>query len=200
MSLQGNKTANTLIMLSAFVPNIFLTDTVMAQATAQDTLKISAKVTNPLAVTPSFSFSLNFQSFAVAGSGTFTVQPTGASTITSGITLGGAVAGTAIFKVPQSVEFTLSIPTFGSGNDIIMTNGGGGAASKEITCKSILFASRSGLSNITATLNTGSFSVTGIKVTNPAETGKMNVGASIVFGANQVVGTYQGSFILRITL
>lgn len=199
MTLQGNKTAATLVVLSAFVPNLLLTDDAMAQATAGDTMHVSAKVVNPLEVTPSVNFQLNFKSFAIKGTGSYLLMPGGTQSISNGVTVGGATAGTALIKVPQSVSFTLSIPTFQT-KSIIMTNGGGGVPSKEMTVKSILFSGKSGIAGITGTLKNGVPLLAGIKVTNPADSGRFLVGARIFFDPNQVEGTYRGTFIVRITL
>ena len=86
MTLQGNKTAATLVVLSAFVPNLLLTDDAIAQATAGDTMHLSAKVVNPLEVTPSVNFQLNFKSFAIKGTGSYLLMPGGTQSISNGVT------------------------------------------------------------------------------------------------------------------
>lgn len=199
MTLQGRNPATALVVLSAFVPNLFLVGQALAQANAQDTMNMTAKVVNPLQVSPSLNFKLNFQSFAVKGSGSFVVMPGGTSAISKGVTIGGATAGTAVLKVPQNVSFTLSVPTF-QASSVKLTFGGGGAASKEMTLKSLLFENVSKMLNITATIKNGNAKIPGIKITNPANTGKLAVGAKIKFHPNQAVGTYHGSFVVRITL
>lgn len=199
MTLQGNKTAATLVALSAFVPNLYVTGGAMAQATAGDTMNVTAKVVNPLVIDPSINFNLNFKSFAIAGNGSYVLMPGGTQSITQGVTIGGATAGTALIKVPQNASFTLSIPTYQT-NSIVMTNAGGGASSKEITVKSIFFVGKTGMAGMTGTLRNGIHRITSIKVTNPAGSGTLAAGARIIFGNNEAVGTYRGSFIVRITL
>ncbi len=199
MTLQGSKTAATLVALSLFVPNLFITGNALAQATANDTMNVTAKIINPLAVDPSLNFKLNFRSFAIRGNGSFLIGPGGTASIANGETIAGGTAGTAMLKVPQSVPFTLTIPTF-KASSIILKNAGGGVPSKEITLKSMRFAAKSGMTGITATLNKGNAVITGIKVTNPADTGTFSVGARIFFDANDALGTYQGTFVVRITL
>ena len=194
-----NGLATTLVALSAFVPNPFLLEDAMAQATGTDTMNITAKIMNPLVVTPSITFNLNFKSFAVSGTGSYVILPAGTETITKGVTIGGATAATALVKVPQSASFTLSVPTFKT-NSVFLTIAGGGASSKIITLKELIFAGKSNIVNATETLNNGNHDIVGMKITSPAGSGKFSVGARIFFGANQVTGTYQGSFIVRITL
>ncbi len=201
MILQGSKkAAATLVALSAFVPNLFLIDEVDAQATAQAPISVSASIVNPLAVTPSLAFSMNFKTFAISGTGSYAIQPGGTGTISSGLTLNGQSAGTAKFNVPQSAAFTLSIPTFKAGSSIVLTIAGGGVSSKKMTAKSILFAGKTGMSNATGTLKVGKHSLPNMKVTNPGDTGRVAVGARIFFDANQVTGVYTGTYIVRITL
>jgi len=199
MNLQGSKTAVALVLLSAFVPNLCMVGSALAQATADDTMNATAKIVNPLRIDPSINLKLNFQSFAVRGNGSYIVKAGGTETIASGVTIGGATPGTALLKVPQSVPFTLSIPTF-KASSILLKNAGGGVPSKEMTLKSLLFAGKSGIDGITSNLSKGNASITNIKITNPADTGTFFLGARIVFDATDQIGTYQGSFIVRITL
>ncbi|MCB9995685.1 MAG: DUF4402 domain-containing protein [Rhodospirillales bacterium] len=194
-----NGLATTLVALSAFVPNPYIVKDALAQATNADTMNITAKIMNPLVVQPSITFSLNFKSFAVSGSGSYAVLPAGTGSISKGVTIGGATAATALVKVPQSVSFTLTIPTFKT-NSIFLTIAGGGPPSKVITLKELIFAGKSKIVNATETLNNGNHDITGMRITDPAGSGRFAAGARIYFGANQVVGTYQGSFIVKITL
>lgn len=200
MALQDRKIAATLVALSAFVPNLFLIGDSWAQATATETLSISASVVNPLQIIPSIAFSLNFKAFAVKGTGSYLIQPGGTATINSGVTLSSGGIGTVKVSVPQNATFTLSIPTYKTGDSIILTHSGGGVPSKEMTAKSILFAGKSGITGVTGTMSVFGPSIAGAKVTNPANTGRFSLGARLLFGANQVTGLYTGTYILRITL
>jgi len=193
------KLAVTLIALSAFVPNLILTTETLAQEIADDTMNATAKIVSPVAFNPSFNFKLNFQSFAVLDDGSFLVTPNGGHTIVNGVTVGGATPATGIIKVPQSVTFTLSVPTYKLGS-VLMKNLGGGVPSKEMTVKSLHFAAKSGLVGITANLSNGKAMITGAKVTSTNDEGVFLLGARILFDGDDVAGTYQGSFIVRITL
>lgn len=200
MTLQDRKMAAALVVLSAFVPNPFLVRESRAQATASALLDVGASVVNPLQVVPGIAFTLNFKAFAIKGTGSYLIQPGGTGTISSGLTVSGGGAGTAKISVPQGASFTLSIPTFKTGNSIVLTHSGGGVPSKEMTAKSILFAGKSGVTGITGTLNIFGAQIAGAKVTNPANTGKFRIGARLFFDSNQVTGNYKGTYILRITL
>jgi len=199
MALQGSKTAKALIVLSAFVPNLFMTEHARAQATASDILDMRASIINPLQLTPSFSFSLNFNSFAIKGTGTYKIAPTGGTNISNGVPIAGITAGTAVLRVPQNADFTISIPTYKTAS-IVMKNAGGGVPSKEMTVKSIFISSKSNMSNATETFKNGNHLASNMKITDVGGVGKIAVGARITFDPIQATGQYVGTFIVRLTL
>ena len=199
MQVPGRKLTGVMVALSGFVPNLMMTThPARAQMTANTSLHMHASVVNPLAISPSVTLSLNFGLFAVKGPGSYIVKATSA-TIKSGVTLAGNQAGTGMINAPQNATLTMSIPTQKAGTSILLTHSGGGAPSKQITAKSIYVASKSGLTNIKGTMKVGKASIKAIKMTNPAGTGRFFMGAKLVFGNNQQLGTYTGKYTLRIT-
>ena len=187
------------VTLSAFVPNPYVVGDAFAQATAADTMNVTAKTVNPLNIQEGGFQDLNFGSFAIAGTGSFLIKSGSTASISKGFTIGGATAGTALISAPKSATFTLSIPTFQGGASIPLTISGGGASSKTLICKSILLKAKSGITGVTGVFKNGQGMIKTIKVTNTANTGRVYAGARLLFNANQVVGTYVGTYTMRIT-
>lgn len=201
MKANARSAAGVLVALSGFVPNLFYTSDAQAQMTANTTLNMSASVVNPLTFSPSVSVSLDFGVFGIKGTGSYIIKATSA-TITNGFTIAGNQVGTGKLGVPQSATFTLTIPTYKAGSQIILkhTTLGGGTPNKEIIVKSIYVNTKSGFSNLKETLRIGNHDAKSAKVTNPADTGRFFMGARLQFGLNQALGNYSGQFTFRLTL
>ena len=193
------KVGALMVTLSAFVPNPFTIDDACAQAVASDAMNVTARIENPLDIKRGGIQDLNFGSFAVGGTGAFTIKAGSTISISNGFTIGGGTAGTAFISAPQSATFTLSIPTFEGGGKIPMTVSGGGVSSKTLICESIFLLPKSGITGVTGTFKSAQGRITSIKVTDPASTGRIYAGARITFTPVQVPGTYTGTYTMRIT-
>lgn len=191
-----------MVALSAFVPNPFLIGEAMAQATAQDTMNITAKVVNPLKV--SQITKLNFGSFAVSKSaGKLTVPANGAPAISKGVIIGAAVDGKVSFNAPKNATFTIEISTLAAAS-IVLKNGAGGSSKLTMKVDQIFL-------KVTATtkmkISGGGAQVTFAKGGNTDATAKIvtgtkaaaDVGGRLNFKPTQATGTYQGTYDLVIT-
>ena len=195
------------VALSAFVPNPFLMGEAMAQATASDTLKISAKVVNPLGVNSGTE--LDFGTFAVAAAaGTYTYNQTTTTINTSGgVIISAGQLGSVTFTAPKLAVFTISIADIVGG--IFITNGtGGGAgatASKTMTVTALKFVSTAATKMTIGGATTQTFTNASTTVTAQllagatAGTGKATIGGILNTTSDQLVGSYSGTYTVSIT-
>ena len=190
-------TGVAMVALSTFVPNPFLTGDAWAQASASDTMNITAKIVNPLGV--SQLTKLNFGTFAVKSAGVLTLQSAaGGSIITKGVIISAGTNGKVALTAPKSATFTLSIPEFAAGVLTLSTAGAGGATSKTIKVVKLLYKATAKMAAYTKTFKSGGNVRTGA-VVNSGTIGNVSIGGILNFKANNVPGTYTGTYTLLST-
>ncbi len=194
------------VALSAFVPNLFMAGDAMAQATASDTLKISASVTNPLGVNSATT--LNFGTFAVNATAGVLTFDQATTTISNGVIVNTGALGSVTFTAPKEATFTISIPEFNPG-DIKLTTGaaGGATPSKTMTVTLLKFVSTNatkftfgGAGGADATFSDGAATTTAkILAAAAGTTGKATIGGVLNFTPDQLTGGYDGTYTVSIT-
>ncbi|MCB9990422.1 MAG: DUF4402 domain-containing protein [Rhodospirillales bacterium] len=197
-------TGAAVVALSAFVPNPFMIGDAMAQATASDTMNITAKIVNPMDVNQLVK--LNFGSIAVgaAASAKVVLPATGAAAVTAGdaVLIAGQAAGKVSFNAPSNQTFTISVADLAT-KAIFITAGATTAASKTMKVDQ-LFLKASGTKisiggGTAATLKVGGTS-TSAKITG-GTAGNVNIGGRLIsINPNQLVGTYTGTYKMSVTL
>lgn len=196
-------TGAAMVALSAFVPNPFLIGEAMAQATAQDTMNITAKVINPLDINQITKF--DFGSFAVSAlDGKLVVPGTGAApSISNGVIVGAAILGKVSITAPKSATFTIEIADLKT-NSIKLLNGTGGSTKKtmlvnQIQLKGTAKLSLSGKVSGTATFLKAANTDATAKVIDAGGVAAANIGGIVNFKNDNVVGDYLGSYDMLIT-
>lgn len=189
-----------LVALSAFVPNPFMIGEAMAQATAQDTMNITAKVVNPLKVQQVTK--LNFGSIAVSkASGNYVVNATGGQTITHGVVIAAPVTGKVQFTAPKSATFTIEVTDLKT-SSILLKNGAGTKTSLTMKVDNIYLQATANMKIAGGTKQT-TFVKAGVTkataVVTTGGTGTAKVGAKLNFKPNQAVGSYLGTYNMIIT-
>lgn len=187
-------TGVAMVALSSFVPNPFLTNDAFAQATASDTMNITAAIVNPLSVNELTK--LNFGTFAVKSAGALSINNAGATTITNGVVISAAALGKVSLKAPANATFTLSIPDFAASDITLSHSGGGGAASKTLLVTKIFIrATSSKFATYTKTFQSAQNVQAGAKITT-GTTGTAAIGGRLTFTADNIPGTYTGTYNL----
>jgi hypothetical protein len=189
-----------MVALSSFVPNPFLTGDAWAQASASDTLDISAKVVNPLGVDQQTE--LDFGTFAVKSTGSYTIDATGGGTaINSGVVIGAGAPGAVNLTAPQNASFTLSIPELSGATDVITlkVTPAATAASKTLFVDELYFKNSTKMAAFTETFSGGNNSYGSATVTDAGGIGTMAIGGKLNFTADNIPGNYSGSYTLIAT-
>lgn len=198
-------TGAAMVALSAFVPNPFLIGEAMAQATAQDTMNITAKVINPLDINQITKF--DFGSFAPGAlDGRLLVPATGgapAITLGDGVIVGAAILGKVSMTAPKSATFTIELADLKT-NSIKLANGTGGSTKKTILVDQILLKgtaklSLSGKVSGTAAFVKGANTNATAKIVDAGGIAAANIGGRLNYKNDNVVGDYLGSYDLLIT-
>lgn len=189
-------TGVAMVALSSFVPNPFLTGDAWAQASASDTLNITAKIVNPLGV--SQLTKLNFGTFAVKSAGDLSINSAGVHVISKGVIISSGTNGKVALTAPKSATFTVSIPDFAAGVITLSTAGAGGATSKTIKVTKLFVKATANMAGYTKTFKSGGNVRTGAKVTT-GTIGNVAIGGIVQFKANNLPGTYTGSYTMLTT-
>ncbi|GEM_PF-1117351 len=204
--------AGALVALSAFVPNPFLIGSdgplhlgqAMAQATAKDTMNVTAKIVNPLKVVQLTK--LNFGSFAV-GNTDATIKLTigGVVAIVGGdpVIIAGDVNGKVSFVAPKSVKFTISVPELKAAPIDVKLAGTGATDNKTMKMPTIYIKPTAKMT-IKGT-NTENLVVAGAtrsaKIIDAGGIGIATLGAVLSdIDDTQVLGTYTGTYTILTTL
>ena len=191
-----------MVALSSFVPNPFMAGDAWAQASASDTMDITAKVVNPLNVKQLNA--LDFGEFAVKSTGTYNFKAGGTATLTAGagVIVTPGTVGQVQLEAPQSAAFTLSIPELSTGTAIQLLTAGttmGTVPSKTLKVTQIYLKGSAKFATSASKTFTGpgGQTATGFQITDTGEVGTMTVGGSLTFGITQVEGVdYSGSYTL----
>jgi len=196
-----------LVALSAFVPNINITDKIPnlglvseahAQATAKATLDVNAKVINPLGV--SQLLKIDFEDFAIGGAGNVKVAADGATTYVNATKIVQALPGEIKVTAPQNVTFSVSVNGIAAPG-ILLKNGAGGAATKTMTMKTLfLSANAANMAANVGEIKATAAKVAGFKITDTAGTGVIDIGGNLHFDAIQVAGDYVGTYVILLSL
>jgi len=194
-----------MVALSAFVPNPFLIGEAMAQATAQDTMNVTAKIINPLKVVQLTK--MNFGSFAVGNTdATIKLTAGGAVAVVAGdpVIIGGDVNGKVSFQAPQNVLFTISIPDLAATKVVLKLAGTGTTDNKTLQMKTVILK---GTAKIDIDGGQASENYTKLTRTRTAKiTDAGGVGIATIGGYlsdiddTQVIGTYTGTYDILSTL
>lgn len=198
--LLGLGTGAAVVALSAFVPNPFMIGEAMAQATAQDTMNITAKVVNPLNVLQLTKFDMG--DFAVsAASGKRTVPAGGGAVVMSnGVDLGGDVLGKVSLQAPQNATFTIEIAALAAAA-IVLKNGTGGTSKKtmkvdQLTLNATTKMKLGGVAGGSATFVKSGNTNTSAVIVDAGGVGIAEIGGRVLFKPTQVTGSYLGTYTL----
>lgn len=192
-----------MVALSAFVPNPFLIGEAMAQATAQDTMNITAKVVNPMDI--SQKVKLNFGQFAVgsAASAKINFPAAGGPTVALGdaVLITGEINGKVSFNAPANATFTISVTELAAG---IKLSNAGTTDAKTVKVDTLYLDPTLNMTiaagTASVTMNAANTSTTA-KITGGGTLGSALIGGRLIdIDATQTIGTYLGSYTMQVTL
>lgn len=196
------------VALSAFVPNPFLIGEAMAQATATDTMNVTAKVVNPMDI--SQKVKLNFGQFAVgaAGSAKIGFAATGAISVSVGdaVLIGNEVLGKVLVNAPPGAPFDITVADLAATPIVLNHSGGGGAASKTFKLNKIFLLGSANLSlggatNVSRSLVAGGNTNTSAVINGGGTSGTATIGGQLTAITNdQLPGTYTATYTMQVTL